>query len=171
MKRSRAWPKKGARAIVTRPTTRANTTSILGAISASGLITVGVKKPRAVKKRKADGCISSGTVTGHYISFLKTTTDEMDKHLHMKGHYIVMDNVPIHTHENIKKYIEYRGYKCVYLPTYSPEFNPIEQFWAVAKSKVKRHRFLQEDTLSKRIKEACNSVKQSGFKGFVSHSY
>ncbi|CEP13237.1 hypothetical protein [Parasitella parasitica] len=40
MKRSRAWSKKGTRAIVTRPTTRANTTSILGAISAAGLITV-----------------------------------------------------------------------------------------------------------------------------------
>ncbi|KAG0736281.1 hypothetical protein G6F57_014190 [Rhizopus arrhizus] len=44
MKRSRAWPNKGTRAIVTRPTTRTNTTSILDAISASGLITVGVKK-------------------------------------------------------------------------------------------------------------------------------
>ncbi|KAG1130496.1 hypothetical protein G6F42_004120 [Rhizopus arrhizus] len=133
MKRSRAWSNKGTRAIVTRPTTRANTVSILGAISASGLITVGVKKPRPAKKRKSDGYISSGTVTGHYISFLKTTLDEMDKHPHMKGHYIVMDNALIHTHENIKKYIEYRGYKCVYLPTYSPELNPIEQFWAVAK--------------------------------------
>ena len=40
----------------------------------------------------------------------------MDKNSHMKGHYIVMDNAPIHTHENIGKYIEYRGYKCVYLP-------------------------------------------------------
>jgi hypothetical protein len=89
----------------------------------------------------------------------------------MKGHYIVMDNAPIHTNENIKKYIEYRGYKCVYLPTYSPELNPIEQFWAVAKSKVKRHRFLQEDTLSKRITEACKSVEKGHFNGFVSHSY
>ncbi|KAI8330173.1 hypothetical protein BC941DRAFT_475724 [Chlamydoabsidia padenii] len=35
MKRSRAWSKKGTRAIVIRPTTRANTTSILGAISAA----------------------------------------------------------------------------------------------------------------------------------------
>ncbi|KAI9021714.1 hypothetical protein CLU79DRAFT_752911 [Phycomyces nitens] len=45
---------KGTRAIVTRPATRANTMSILGAMSASGLITVGVKKPRPGKKRKAD---------------------------------------------------------------------------------------------------------------------
>ncbi|KAG1047318.1 hypothetical protein G6F43_010227 [Rhizopus delemar] len=126
MKRSRAWSNKGTRAIVTRPTTRANTTSILGAISASDLITVGVKKPRPAKKRKAEGYVSSGTVTGHYVSFLKITLDEMDKHPHMKGYYIVMDNAPIHTHENIRKYIEYRGYKCVYLPTYSPELNPIE---------------------------------------------
>jgi transposase len=145
MKCSRAWFQKGTRAIVTRPVTRANTTLILGAISAE--------------------------VMGHYISFLKMTLDEMNKHPHMKGYYVIMDNAPIHTHENIKKYIEYRGYKCAYLPTYSPELNPIEQFWAVAKSKVKRHRFLQEDTLSKRITEACNSVEKSYFKGFVSHSY
>ncbi len=42
MKLSRAWPKKYTRAIVTRPTTRANTTSILGTTSAAGLIVVGV---------------------------------------------------------------------------------------------------------------------------------
>ncbi|EIE92241.1 hypothetical protein RO3G_17048 [Rhizopus delemar RA 99-880] len=30
------------------------------------------------------------------------TLDEMDKHPHMKGYYVVMDNAPIHTHENIK---------------------------------------------------------------------
>ena len=59
----------------------------------------------------------------------------------------------------------------MYLSTYFPEISSIEQFWAVAKSKVKRHRFLQEDTLSKRITEACKSVKKSHFKGFISHSY
>jgi hypothetical protein len=57
MKRSRAWSKKSARGIVTRPTTRVNTASILGAIFAAGLITVSIKKPRPVKKRKANGYI------------------------------------------------------------------------------------------------------------------
>ncbi|CEG68221.1 hypothetical protein RMATCC62417_04526 [Rhizopus microsporus] len=171
MKPSSAWSQKGTRAIATRPTMRANTASILSAISATGLITAGVRKPRPTKKRKVDGYIDSGTVTSHFISFLKMTLDEMYKHPHMKGHYIIMDYAPIHTHENIKKYTEYRGYKCVYLPTYSPKLNPIEQFWAVAKSKVKRHRFLQEDALSKRITEACKRVETKHFKGFVSHSY
>ena len=140
------------------PTTRVNTTSILGAISAAGLITVGVKKSRPTKKRKTDVYMSLGTVTGHYISFLKMTLNEMDKYPHMKDHYISMGSTPIHTHENIGRYIEYRGYRCVYLSTYSPELYPIEQFWVVANSKAKRHRFLQEDRLSKRITEACKSV-------------
>ncbi|OAD67553.1 Homeodomain-like DNA binding domain-containing transcription factor [Phycomyces blakesleeanus NRRL 1555(-)] len=65
MKRSRAWTQKGTRAIFTRPITRVNTAPILGDIYASGLITVGVRKPRPTKKRKADGYISSGTVTSH----------------------------------------------------------------------------------------------------------
>ncbi|CEG74426.1 hypothetical protein RMATCC62417_09650 [Rhizopus microsporus] len=90
MKCSRAWSKNGARAIVTGSTTRVNITSILGAISAAGLITAGVKKPRPAKKRKAYGYTSSGTVTGHYLSFLKITLDEMDKHPHMEGHYVVI---------------------------------------------------------------------------------
>ncbi|KAL1933286.1 hypothetical protein VTP01DRAFT_7376 [Rhizomucor pusillus] len=66
-KRGMAWSKKGILAIVTVPTTKANTTSILGAISASGLI-------------------ATGTVTGHYLTFLKATLDQMDKHPEMKGH-------------------------------------------------------------------------------------
>ena len=44
----------------------------------------------------------------------------------MKGHYLIMDNAPIHTSNDIAKYVEYRGYRCAYLPSYSPELNPIE---------------------------------------------
>ncbi|KAL1935133.1 hypothetical protein VTP01DRAFT_4273, partial [Rhizomucor pusillus] len=89
MKHTRAWSKKGSPAVVTVPTTRAKTTSILGAISASGLIKVSSRIPRPNKKRKADQeseILTTGTVTGHYISFLKETLDEMDKYPHMKGH-------------------------------------------------------------------------------------
>ncbi|ORX59497.1 hypothetical protein DM01DRAFT_1399007, partial [Hesseltinella vesiculosa] len=31
----------------------------------------------------------------------------------------------------------------------SPELNPIEQFWSVVKSKVKRHKLLETETLTK----------------------
>ncbi|KAG0755293.1 hypothetical protein G6F57_010065 [Rhizopus arrhizus] len=53
MKRSRAWSKKGTRVIVTRPAMRANTTSILRAISAASLITDAVKKAMACEEEKS----------------------------------------------------------------------------------------------------------------------
>ncbi|CEJ02638.1 hypothetical protein RMCBS344292_16638 [Rhizopus microsporus] len=65
---------------------------------------------------------------------------------------------------------ESRGYRCIYLPSYSPELNPIEQFWSVVKSKVKRNKFLEKETLMTRISEASNSLKLNNFKDFVWHS-
>ncbi|KAG1175661.1 hypothetical protein G6F36_011063 [Rhizopus arrhizus] len=52
LKRSMAWSRKGTPAIVTVPTTKANATSILGAISATGLINVSLRVPKRIKKRK-----------------------------------------------------------------------------------------------------------------------
>jgi hypothetical protein len=51
----------------------------LGAIFASSLITVDVRKPKSTNKRKAEGYASPGAVIGHYISFLKIALDEMSK--------------------------------------------------------------------------------------------
>lgn len=75
-------------------------------------------------------------MTGHYLSFLKATLDEMDKYPEMKGNYLVMENAPIHSSIDIGKYNYSRGYRCVYLPPYSPELNPIEQFWSVKLSGI-----------------------------------
>jgi transposase len=68
----------------------------------------------------------------------------IDRHEQLKGHYIVMDNAPIHTHVDIQKLIEQRGYGCIYLPPYSPELNPIEQFWSACKSKLKKRKAFEE---------------------------
>ncbi|CEG80911.1 hypothetical protein RMATCC62417_15174 [Rhizopus microsporus] len=169
LKRGMTWPKKGTPAKVTVPTTKANATSILGAISTTGLINVSLRVPKRIKKRKTgrstDG-YSIGTVTGHYLSFSKATLDEMDKYPEMKGNYLVMDNAPIHSSTDTGKYINSRGYRYVYLPTYSPGLNPIEQFWSVIKSKVKRNKLLEKETLMTRISEACDSLYLSNFKGF-----
>ena len=82
IKRTRAWSTVGTPAVVTVPITRSKTTTVLGAISASGLIKVSVRIFRPNKKRKAgqeSEIISTGTVTGRYISFLKGVLDKMDK--------------------------------------------------------------------------------------------
>lgn len=66
--------------------------------------------------------------------------------------------------------IEDRGYKCVYLPKYSPELNPIEQFWASVKRKVRRSQFGNTEDVKTRISEACDAVPAQHMKNFIQHS-
>lgn len=176
LKRSFSWSRKGKRAVVTVPKTKARTTTILGAISPYGVVNISVRLPRKLlqsQKRKTLGGsknIKSGTVTGHYFNFVSSILDVMDKHEEFKGHYLIMDNAPIHLHNDIRKLIESRGYGCIYLPPYSPELNPTEQFWSVCKSKLKRDRLLEEENLVTRIRDACNSILISDLQGFCRYS-
>lgn len=80
-----------------------------------------------------------------------------------------MDNASIHTAEQINKLITERGYKCVYIPPYSSEFNSIGQFWSMIKNKVKRSTFGDNDTLFTWITEACNTVPPYHLRAFIQH--
>jgi transposase len=130
-------------------------------------------KPKSNKKRKIgyqNQKTTAGTTTDHFMKFLEGTMDELGKLQHMQNCYLIMDNAPIHTRKSIEEYINQRKYRCIYLPPYSPELNPIEQFWSVAKSKLKRCALLHQETLSSRITEACNDISISYLRGFINHS-
>lgn len=96
--------------------------------------------------------------------------DVMDLDPDLMGSYLVMDNASIHKSLPKKRKIESRVYRVMYLPPYSPELNPIEQFWSLVKGKMKRGRLLTEENLSSRIADACNQVLISDLYGFASHS-
>ncbi|KAG0177271.1 hypothetical protein DFQ28_009577 [Apophysomyces sp. BC1034] len=69
-----------------------------------------------------------------------------------------MGNESIHTSSEIDELTASRGYKCVYLPPYSLELNPIEQFWSVVRNKVKRSELSDKEDLRTRITETCNTM-------------
>lgn len=96
----------------------------------------------------------------------------MDRYPEMKGFYLIMDNAPIHSSYEVNQMVENRkkNYKCVYLPPYSPELNPIEQFWSIVKHKVKRNQLMESETLAQRITEACNQVPISHLFNITQHS-
>jgi hypothetical protein len=52
---------------------------------------------------------------------------------------LVMDNASIHHTAHIKQMCRDAGVKLIYLPPYSPDFNPIEEFFAELKAFIKRH--------------------------------
>ena len=53
------------------------------------------------------------------------------------GQVVVMDNASIHKTQETKKLIESVNCRVIFLPPYSPEFNPIEKFWARLKKWIK----------------------------------
>ena len=57
-----------------------------------------------------------------------------------KGTILVMDNWTIHHGHEVRDLVETFGCQLLYLPSYSPDLNPIEHKWAQAKSKRRKYR-------------------------------
>jgi len=69
-----------------------------------------------------------------------------------KNSVIVMDNTKIHYDEKLVESIEQMGCKILYLPPYSPDYNPIETAFSGIKLWLKRNRTFVEN---------CNDPKYS----------
>lgn len=64
-----------------------------------------------------------------------------------RGDIVVMDNVSVHKVSGVREAIEARGADSFYLPPYSPDFNPIEQFFAKLKALLRKAAARSIDTL------------------------
>lgn len=54
-----------------------------------------------------------------------------------EGSVLVLDNARIHHGHALKEAVEQAGHCLLYLPPYSPDFNPIEMVWSWLKAKVR----------------------------------
>jgi len=54
------------------------------------------------------------------------------------GDIVIMDNLPAHKNPQVRELIEGAGAQLRYLPPYSPDLNPIEQFFAKFKSMMRK---------------------------------
>jgi transposase len=55
-----------------------------------------------------------------------------------RGDIVIMDNVGVHKVAGVREAIEARGATLLYLPPYSPDLNPIEQFFSKLKSLLRK---------------------------------
>ena len=54
-----------------------------------------------------------------------------------QGQVIIMDNATFHKSSRTKELIEKAGCLLLFLPPYSPDFNPIEKYLANLKARIK----------------------------------
>ena len=71
-----------------------------------------------------------------------------------RGDIVVMHNLPSHKVAGIREAIEAAGAKLRYLPAYSPDFNPIEQFFAKLKALLRKAAARTVEALITAIAEA-----------------
>ena len=55
-----------------------------------------------------------------------------------KDDVVIMDNLPAHKGPRVRQLIEAAGGKLLYLPPYSPDFNPIENAFAKLKALLRK---------------------------------
>jgi transposase len=70
------------------------------------------------------------------------------------GETVLMDNVPTHKVAGVREAIEAKGAGVLYLPAYSPDFNPIEKSFSKIKSILERIAARTAEALQAAVREA-----------------
>lgn len=85
------------------------------------------------------------------------------------GQVVVMDNLTAHKGGRVKELIEEQGCELIYLPPYSPDFNPIEEAFAKIKGIVRKGEARSREALIELIGQAISAVSARDAQGFFEH--
>jgi transposase len=121
MTRSHVWAKKGTEYVERVPTNWGTNLTLLGAIRLSGW----VLQSSMFKTVNAE----------RFVEWLKRSLLPKLR----RGDVLVMDNLRAHKDLRVAALCAAKGVRLLYLPPYSPDFNPIESGWALQKQYVRRH--------------------------------
>ncbi len=85
------------------------------------------------------------------------------------GHIVVLDNLGAHKVDGVRGLIESRGAQLLYLPPYSPDFNPIEQAWSKLKQLLRGVKARVLDQLERAIARAIAAITPQNAQAFFRH--
>lgn len=143
---------KGQRARGSRPHKRGKNVSMIGAISLSGIVT------------SMNLC---GSIDG--LTFEAFVIRQLIPKL-WKGAVVVWDNYSIHKGQEIEKAIINAGARLIYLPPYSPEFNPIENCWSKIKNILRSIGARTYQDLENAIALAYSQISLQDIRNWFAHS-
>ncbi|KAG2201908.1 hypothetical protein INT46_001567 [Mucor plumbeus] len=127
------------------------------------------KRKRNTEEPKNQKPLKKGTMAYNIVKYIESVMDVLGKN-EMEGFFIVMNNCRVHNSKFVVDAIEKRGYKPLFMPSYSPFLSPIGECWSKVKSGIKRNPLKKGDELTPLTAEACNTATTKDCLQWVKHA-
>jgi len=128
-----------------------STLTLLGAMSQKGML--------------ASMTVESPTDGDVFLAYL----DEVLCPRLSPGQVVVMDNLATHKVAGVRQRIEAAGATLLYLPPYSPDFNPIEKAWSKIKQRLRSVKSRTVEVLEQSVAEALMAITPQNASAWFSH--
>lgn len=150
----RLWARAplGQRALSRAPAGRYERLTLLGAISLEGLgalMTIPAFTNRAVFRA--------------YVEEVLVPTWR-------PGQVVVLDNLPAHKYPEVEQAIQGAGCRLLFLPRYSPDYNPIEPCWSKLKNDLRSRAARTLESLQEAVSEAMHTITAQDARGWFAYA-
>ena len=153
MRRLRARAPKGKRAYGKVPRNRGKNTTLIAAI------TLEEGMGESMSMEGATDALAFETYVEH---FLAPSLRE--------GQVVVLDGLGAHRTQKVRELVEGRGADLVFLPSYSPEMNPIEEAFSKIKQLVRKVGARVREALVEAVGRALAAVTTEDAAGWFAHA-
>src|SRR6266705_2549514 len=112
-------------------------------------------------------CVLDGAMDGQgFLTYVETMLVPSLS----QGDIVVMDNLPAHKVDGVRKLIEAVNARLIYLPPYSPDFNPIEMAFAKLKALLRKAAARTRDALWDSIDAALTAFTPQECANYFRHA-
>jgi transposase len=107
-----------------------------------------------------------GTIDGEVVRtfFEKILAANMNE-----NDILILDNLSVHKVASVRDFVSHSKFKMMFLPPYSPDFNPIEMLWSKVKGALRGFEARTYRTLDKAMTLALRGVTSSDARGWFNH--
>ena len=142
---------KGQRSHGQVPRNRGKNTSLLAAMSGAGLV--------------GTMTVEGATNTDVFLTYL----DQVLCPALRPGQIVVLDNLSVHKNDAVREKIEAAGCRLLFLPAYSPDFNPIEHAFAKLKQFLRKAKARTQQALESAITAGLAAITTQDACGWFKH--
>lgn len=87
-----------------------------------------------------------------------------------RGQVVLIDNAAPHQSERVQRAIEAVGAILIYLPAYSPDYNPIEECWSKLKAFLRARAARTRKDLWRALQQALATITPQNIAGWFHHA-